>query len=71
MTIDEIREEASRRLILGSKMMLVLEHQSKGYRIRLFGNRGPYGDIACVNEQGETVAWFEPKAVLKALKLVK
>lgn len=64
---QEIREECVRRLKLGLRVAIVLPWTASSRRTRLFRQVGPYGEVACVNSDGHTVAYFDPARVLQAL----
>lgn len=63
----KLRDECVRRHGLNLRVPVVLPWAGSGRRVRLLGTSGPYGEVACVNADGHTVAYFDPKQVLEAI----
>lgn len=69
MTPEDLIAECFRHESENKDIQLVVPRRATGKNIRLFGNFGPLSkEIACVNADGNTVAWFDPKKVRKCVE---
>jgi hypothetical protein len=65
MTPGEMAQACAEAVEKGLKVQLVLPRKATGRRyMRLFGRRGPLGEVACENGDGHTVVWVDPLDLL-------
>lgn len=67
-SLEELRQAAQDVINRnGECIVLVISRVSRGNSIRMFGKRGPIGDVLCVNSDGKSVARFKAASVIKYL----
>lgn len=64
VTLRSMIQHAAQRQIENGKDATVTLVLPKG--VRLFGKRGPVGELLCVNSTGESVVRFKASAIVRA-----
>lgn len=63
MTIDNLKQAGRDAISAGSESIILIVQST-----RLCGNRGPRGELICVNSEGQNVVRFKAKSVLKFIE---
>lgn len=67
-SLKQLRDEAQKRIDEGAEsLVLVMPGPARGETRRLFGRRGPRGEILCENSEHEVVVRFMAAAIIAYL----
>lgn len=63
MTPEDLKQACLDAISVGSESIVLIMQST-----RLCGNRGPRGELICVNSDGQNVVRFKAKSVLKFIE---